>query len=74
MEVIQSLWIGTKLSNLEKLSIKSFIDNGHTYHLYTYAEVKNIPEGVIVKDGNEILPKNRKPLALFQFSTTLSPS
>ena len=53
--IIQSLWIGDELSNMEQLSAKSFIDHGHTYHLYTYGDVKNIPEGVIVKDGNEIL-------------------
>ena len=55
-EIIQSLWIGPRLSNMEHLCIKSFIDLGHEFHLYTYDKVDNIPEGVIVKDGNEILP------------------
>ena len=31
---IQGLWIGNELSNIELLSINSFIRNGHTYHLY----------------------------------------
>ncbi len=53
--IYQSLWIGNELSNMEKLSIKSFIDSGHVYHLYTYGEVKGIPDGTIVKDGNDIL-------------------
>lgn len=53
--IMQSLWIGDKLSVMEKLSMKSFIDNGHEYHLYTYGDVEGIPEGVIVKDGNEII-------------------
>jgi hypothetical protein len=44
------------LSKMEQLCVKSFIDHNLEYHLYTYGEVKNIPEGVIVKDGNEILP------------------
>ena len=57
-DIIQSLWIGGELSNMEQLSAKSFIDHGHTYHLYTYGDVKNIPEGIIVKDGNEILPES----------------
>lgn len=56
--IIQSLWIGPELSNLEKLCLKSFIDNGHEFHLYTYCEIKNIPEGVIIKDANEILNEN----------------
>ena len=53
---IQSLWIGDPLSNLEKLCIQSFMDNGHEFHLYTYGEIGGIPEGTIIKDGNEILP------------------
>ena len=57
--IIQSLWIGPSLSKLEILSIKSFIDNGHIYHLYTYDKVEGIPEGVEVKDGNEIISKNK---------------
>ena len=58
--IMQSLWIGPKLSNMEKLSMQSFIDNGHEYHLYTYGEVDGIPDGVIIKDGNEILDKSIK--------------
>ena len=56
--IIQSLWIGSDLSKMEQLSIKSFIDHGHTYHLYTYDKVGGIPEGVVVKDGNEILDRS----------------
>ena len=55
---IQALWIGSELSNIELLSINSFIKNGHVYHLYCYDKIKNIPDGVIVKDGNEILDKS----------------
>lgn len=54
--VIQGLWIGSELSVMERLSIASFLANGHEYHLYVYADVRNVPEGAIVKDGNEILP------------------
>mgnify|MGYP007000248262 CR=1 len=52
---IQSLWIGDKLSNMEILSMKSFLHNNHNYHLYTYGKIDNVPEGVIVKDGNDII-------------------
>ena len=54
-DIIQSLWIGNKLSKLEICSMISFIKNGHTYHLYTYGPLENVPEGVIIKDGNDIL-------------------
>ena len=55
-QIIQGLWIGPRLSVMEQLSISSFLANGHQYHLYVYDEVKNIPEGAVVKDGNRILP------------------
>ena len=55
---IQSLWIGGDLSTMERLSAQSFIDKGQEYHLYTYGSVGNIPPGVIIKDGNEILDKS----------------
>jgi len=55
--IIQGLWIGDKLSTLERLSLSSFIKNGHEYHLYTYNDIENIPDNVIIKDGREILPK-----------------
>lgn len=58
LPVIQSLWIGKPLSNLEKLCIKSFMDHGHEFHIYTYADIGGIPEGAVVKNGNEILPQS----------------
>jgi hypothetical protein len=57
VDIFQSLWIGKSLSKMEQLSIKSFIDYGNMYHLYSYEEVLNVPEGTIVKDANEILPE-----------------
>ena len=54
---IQSLWIGGSLSKMEQLSIQSFLDHGHEYHLYVYGPVQHVPTGAIIKDGNDILPK-----------------
>ena len=59
MDIIQCLWIGGPLSKMEQLCLKSFIDNQHVVHLYTYGEVENIPEGVIIKDGNEIVSEDK---------------
>lgn len=61
--VIQGLWIGSELSLMEKLSITSFLQNGHKYHLYAYNELPNVPVGTIIKDANEILPAS----AIFQY-------
>lgn len=56
--IIQSLWYGDELSNLEILSIKSFL-KFHEFHLYVYMPIKNIDviksDNFKVKDGNKIL-------------------
>jgi hypothetical protein len=55
---IQSLWIGAHLSTLEKLSIRSFVDHGHAFHLYVYQDLPDRPPGVVLKDANDILPQS----------------
>jgi len=55
-KTIQGPWIGPELSLMEQLSISSFLQNGHDYHLYVYDEVKNIPAGTVIRNANEILP------------------
>ncbi len=55
LPIIQSLWIGKPLSNVEKLCIQSFLDHGHEFHLYVYDDVEGIPDGTVVKDGNAIV-------------------
>ncbi len=61
--VIQGLWIGAELSVMEHLSIASFLSNGHQFHLFVYADVKNIPAGTVIRDGEEILPAS----AIFRY-------
>jgi hypothetical protein len=55
-EPINMLWIGPRLSALERLSIASFLDNGHPVRLFTYGDVEGIPAAVEHHDGREILP------------------
>ncbi len=50
------LWIGPRLSALERLSLRSFLAHGHPVRLFTYGDVEGIPEGVEHHDGREILP------------------
>lgn len=61
--MVQGLWVGSHLSKMERLSIQSFIDNGHLYHLYAYRRVDNVPGGATILDGNEILPESE----IFQY-------
>lgn len=66
--IIQGLWIGSELSVMERMSIASFLANGHEYHLYVYDDVKYVPQGVIVRDANEILPSSM----IFQYKHSKS--
>ena len=54
-DIIQSVWIGESLSTMEQLVIRSFLDHGHPFHLYTYGPLANVPAGTTVKPGTEIL-------------------
>ena len=58
---VAALWIGGKLSFLEELCLKSFVDAGHHTILFTYEGTENVPDGVEVRDGAEILPNPNPP-------------
>ncbi len=55
-DIIQSMWWG-RLGTMEQLSAQSYMRHGHPFHLYIYDVATNVPDGVIIKDGNEIVPK-----------------
>ena len=67
--VVQSLWVGNKLSLLEIYSIKSFLKLGYDFHLYTYEYVEGVPIGTTIKDGNQILLEEN----IFLLKKTLLP-
>jgi len=57
-DTIQSMWVG-KFSTMERMCIRSFLRHGHPFHLYVYGIVpEGIPNGVLVIDGNEIVPES----------------
>ena len=63
--IIQSLWIGNNIPTLTYNCIKSWV-KFHPVYLYTYNDLENVPEGVILKDANEILPESD----IFYFNET----
>jgi hypothetical protein len=58
-QTIQGLWVGPSLSTMERVSISSFLANGHDYHLYVYDDVAGTPPGTTLKDASEILPPSQ---------------
>ena len=60
---IFTLWIPNdnkkELPILAHLSLKSMVLCGHDVILYTYCHLENVPKGVEIRDGNEILDSSR---------------
>ena len=51
---VASLWSGSDLSYFEHLCMKSFVDNGYKFHLFTKGPVDNIPDYVEHHDAGDI--------------------
>lgn len=58
LPLIVSFWHGP-ISWLERLSIASFIRQGHGVDIYAYEPIEGLPEGAIVRDAAEILPRDQ---------------
>jgi hypothetical protein len=58
MDTFKSFWFGDPLSPYQWLALKSFIDHGHRYVLYSYGRL-DVPAGVEVRDAGTILPQAR---------------
>ena len=56
---VQSLWIGPRLSTMERLAVSSFLANGHDFLLYVYDEPEGVPAGATILDASRILPASR---------------
>lgn len=52
---VASLWIGSKLHYLNQLCLKSHLDHGHPVTLYCTDDVKNAPEGVVIRPATDIM-------------------
>ena len=52
---VGTLWIGGSLSWMEQLCLKSFVDKGQKITLFSYEDIPNVPDGVIMRDGREVL-------------------
>jgi len=52
----QSFWAGGSLTPYEMLCLRSFIDRGHTFDLYTFESNLRVPAGVCIRDAADVLP------------------
>lgn len=69
---VHMLWVTGPLSNIEKISVNSFVSKGYRTFLWTYGGLNNAPAGAEVRNAREVLPENRvfrgKSGSLAQFS------
>lgn len=49
-------WHGAPLSRVERLSMASFVANGHRVELHVYDDPQNLPKGVELIDAAQVLP------------------
>lgn len=54
-DTVATLWIGPKLSFLERLSLKSFYDAGQKPILYLYDDVEDPPDYADIRDAREVM-------------------
>ena len=52
--IVNGLWHGSELGELEKLCIDSWIENGYKFRLWLYEDIE-VPKDVIVKNANHIV-------------------
>lgn len=57
--VVASLWIGESLGEIEIACLRSFHRLGHPFILYTYSEIRNVPDFVELRDASQIFPTRR---------------
>jgi hypothetical protein len=55
---LHTLWIGPRLTWLERLSLCSCLANGHHVILWCYELIEGVPDGVQLADAQAILPKS----------------
>jgi hypothetical protein len=50
------LWIGDRLSAIERACMRSVLRQGHRLTLYAYREIAGVPEGVDLADAAAVIP------------------
>jgi hypothetical protein len=54
--IVNAVWIGNKLSIVQRLCLSSWLAHGHKVRLWVYEDVENVPAGVDISGAEEVLP------------------
>lgn len=55
---IFAFWAGSTLSEIELCCLRPFALRGHRVYLYSYKNIKNLPDGVTLRDATTIMSEN----------------
>lgn len=58
MATVASLWVGGPLGIVQKICLSSFIHYGHKVYLYVYDMDMEVPEGVVKRNAEDIIPQS----------------
>lgn len=58
MAIFRSFWYGKPLSPYQQLCLKSFVDHGHEFILYSYDRI-DVPAGIELKDATAFFPRDQ---------------
>jgi hypothetical protein len=59
-KIIRGVWFAAAVGPMQQLCMKSYMDNGHEFHLYTAGPCAGVPEGVIVEDANAFMSQSER--------------
>jgi hypothetical protein len=57
MAEVSMMWVGNPLTEIQRLSMRSFLHHGHDVTLYLYDD-RQVPDGVRVADANGVMPES----------------
>lgn len=72
MTPIHYFWIGNELSQMELLALKSASKQGHQPTIWTYDSISNLPSSVVVRRGEDVLPKQKIDYLIHQLQLPLA--
>lgn len=58
MALFRSFWYGKALPPCQQVCLKSFVDHGHAFVLYSYDHF-DVPAGIELKDATEFFPRDK---------------
>lgn len=56
--IFQTFWYGETIPLYVRECMRSFVNRGHEYHIYSYTRFENIPSGVQWMNASHILPQD----------------